>query len=311
MTYHNPTSKPDVYQRVTDTIVAALEKGAGDWSFPWRRDSAANGIPVNAITKTSYHGVNVIMLWAQSAERGWPSKWASYRQWQSRGAQVRRGERGSLVIFYKTLERHKRDDGGSVVTDDDGNAKIERLYLARASTIFNAEQVDGYEPPAVDNDGPAVSPIERAEAFVANTGAVVRHGGARAYYRPSGDCIQMPPVEAFNGTATSTATEGYYGTLLHELTHWSGHEKRCDRDLSNRFGSSAYAAEELVAELGAAFLCASLQISQQPRPDHAQYIQNWLQVLKGDKRAIFTAASKASQAADFLKSLQVERAEAA
>ena len=308
MTYHNPTSKSDVYQRVTDTIVAALEKGAGDWSFPWRRDSA---MPTNAVTKAPYHGVNVLMLWAASAERNWSGRWASYKQWQTSGAQVRRGERGSTVIFYKTLERDKRDGSGNVVTDDDGNAKIERLYLARASTVFNADQVDGYEPPAVDNDGPAVSPIERAEAFVANTGAVVRHGGARAFFCPSTDHIQMPPVEAFNGTATSTATEGYYGTLLHELTHWTGHEKRLKRDFSGRFGNDAYAAEELVAEHGAAFVCAELQLSQQPRPDHAQYIATWLRVLKGDKRAIFTAASKASQAADYLKSLQVEQAEAA
>ena len=124
MAYPHNTTKVDVYQRVTDTIVEAIEKGAGDWSFPWRRDSA---MPTNAVTKAPYHGVNIVMLWAQSAERGWPSKWASYRQWQSRGAQVRRGERGSLVVFYKTLERHKRDGSGSVVTDDDGNAKIERL----------------------------------------------------------------------------------------------------------------------------------------------------------------------------------------
>ena len=121
----------------------------------------------------------------------------------------------------------------------------------------------------------------------------------------------MPPVETFNGTDTSTPTEGYYGTLLHELTHWTGHEKRCDRDLSGRFGADAYAAEELVAELGAAFLCSELGISQQPRPDHAQYVGHWLRVLKADKRAIFTAASKATQAAEYLNGLQVAIAEAA
>ena len=308
MTYRNSTPKTDVHQRVTDAIVTALENGAGDWSFPWRRDSA---MPVNAITKNQCHGVNVLMLWAAGVEHGWPSRWASYKQWQSVAAQVRRGERGSMVVFYRTIDKRETDDNGRVKTNDDGTPKTRRIFLARASTVFNAEQVDGYEAPAVENAGPVVEPVARAEAFVRSTGALVQHGGHRACYSPSQDRIQMPPVESFNGTDTSTPTEGYYGTLLHELTHWTGHKARCDRDLSGRFGADAYAAEELVAELGAAFLCAELGISQQPRPDHAQYLDHWLRVLKADKRAIFTAASKASQAAEYLNGLQSELAEAA
>ena len=295
MAYRHPIPKSDVYQRVTDTIVAAIERGAGDWSFPW---SGRSAVPTNAVTGHRYRGINVVSLWAASQEFGWPGEWASYRQWQSRGAQVRRGERGSTVVFYKTIEKQ---------TDDE---EPERIYLARASTVFNAVQVDGYEPEPVA-ERPLFERIEHVERFVANTDAVIRHDGNRAYYRPSADHIQMPLAESFVGTDTSTAREGYYGTLLHELTHWSGHAKRCDRDLRNRFGSEAYAAEELIAELGSAFLCAELGITPQPRLDHAQYIQSWLRVLKGDKRAIFTASSKASQAADYLASLQGAVAEAA
>ena len=304
MTYRHSTPKPDVYQRVTDAIVTAIERGAGTWQFPWNGRQA---MPVNAASGHKYRGVNVVSLWAVSSERAWPHQWASYRQWQQAGAQVRRGERGSIVVFYKTLKKEKRGDDGNVVTDDDGEPKVDSIYLARASVVFNAAQVDGFQPEP-EPERPLFERIERAETFVGNTGAIVRHGGDRAFYRPSADQIQLPEREAFKGTETSTPAEGYYGTLLHELTHWSGHEARCNRDLRNRFGSEAYAAEELVAELGAAFLCADLGITQQPRLDHAQYIQSWLRVLRNDKRAIFTASSKAAQAADYLGSLQTETA---
>ncbi len=142
--------------------------------------------------------------------------------------------------------------------------------------------------------------IAIAEEFVSRSGATIQHGGTRACYIPATDEIQMPPREAFFATATSTATEGYYSTLLHELTHWTAPANRCARDLSGRFGSEAYAMEELVAELGAAFLSAELSITAEPRPDHAQYLSNWLTVLKADKNAIFTAASKAGEAVRFL-----------
>ena len=293
--------KRDIYQDVTDSIVAAIEKGAGQWSFPWSRQSA---MPGNAVTGAAYRGVNVVSLWAASSAHSWAGQWASYKQWQSIGAQVRKGERGSLVVFYKTLERENGEH------DDDGNAKVDRIYLARASSIFNADQVDGYEPESVP-EIPLFDRLENVERFVGDTGATIRHGGERAFYCPSTDHIQMPPRESFTGTDTSTAQESYYSTTLHELTHWSGHAKRCDRNLSGRFGNEAYAAEELVAELGAAFMCASLGISQTPRPDHAQYVANWLRVLKGDKRAIFTASAKAAQAADFLNGTQTSTAKAA
>ena len=301
MTYHHHISKPDVYQRVTDSIIAAIENGAGsDWQCPWSRSQS---MPVNAVTDHRYHGVNVVMLWCVSGEHGWPHGWASYRQWKSAGAQVRKGERGTTIIFYKSLERDRLDGSGNVVIGDNGEPEQHHIPMVRVSTVFNATQVDGYEPETLP-ERPLFERIEGAETFVTNTRAVVRHGGEAAYYRPSADHIQMPDRKAFSGTDTSTAAEGYYGTLLHELTHWTGPKKRCARDLGKRFGRDAYAAEELVAELGSAFLCAELGIATQPRLDHAKYIDHWLGILKADKRAIFTAAAKAAQAAEYLDNLQ-------
>src|ERR1019366_1570514 len=166
-----------------------------------------------------------------------------------------------------------------------------------ATPVFAAEQVDGYQVPVIDPlPAMVITPIEQAEAFVAATGASIRHGGGRAYYRPATDSIQLPPREAFIGTPTSTPAESYYSTLCHELTHWTSPESRCNRQLGKRFGDDAYAIEELVGELGTAFLCADLRITDEPRADHAQYLASWLEVLKADKKAIFTAASKASEA---------------
>ena len=203
-----------------------------------------------------------------------------------------------MVVFYKELEF----DAENAQT---GDTETEKRLMARASTVFNAQQVDGYEPEPLEpvSEDP-VAPIQQAEAFVTATEAKVRHGGNRAYYSRSTDHIQMPERERFLGSETSSATEAYYGTLLHELTHWSGHEDRCQRQFGKRFGDNAYAMEELVAELGSAFLCADLGIAQAPRADHAAYIDSWLQVLKADKKAVFTAASQASKAADFLAAVQ-------
>ena len=208
-----------------------------------------------------------------------------------RGAQVRKGEKASLVIFYKEYDVQPDAD------DSDNNGK---RRVARASAVFNASQVDGFTVP---DAAPSLGPVERltvADQFVTATGARVEHGGDRAYYRPATDHIQMPDEGLFTGTASMTRTEGYYATLVHELIHWTGAKHRLDRDGGKRFGDHAYAAEELVAELGAAFLCAELGITQEVRPDHAQYVANWLQLMKTDDRAIFTAAAHASRAVAWL-----------
>jgi antirestriction protein ArdC len=285
----------DVYERITDRVITAIEEGAGKWQMPWHRSGVSR--PLNAHTKKPYRGINVVALWAAADAYGYCSGyWATYKQWHELGAQVRKGERASLIVFWKELEREVEDE-------ETGERERRKTLFARASWVFNVDQVDGWMPPAAPERN-LVATLDQAEAFAAATGAQIRHGGDRAYYRRSDDHIQIPERERFTGSATSTPTEAYYATLLHELTHWTGHERRLDRDLSGRFGNEAYAMEELVAKLGAAFLCADLSLTNTPRPDHAAYIANWLEVLKRDKRAIFTAARKAAQASDYLASLQ-------
>lgn len=219
----------DVHQQVTDNIIAAIEEGAGEWQMPWHRSGKGLNRPVNIDTRAHYRGVNILSLWVAGEVRGYTEGvWGTYRQWQNRGCQVRKGEKGSLVVFYKELEFEDQDT-------DTGMTSTETRLMARASTVFNAEQVDGYEREPLPMPENPATPIEQAEAFVAASKALVRHGGARAYYNPNQDFIQMPERERFLGTDTSTPTEAYYGTLLHELTHWTGHKKRCEREFGKRF----------------------------------------------------------------------------
>ena len=288
----------DVYTQVTNNIIAAIEAGAGDWQMPWHRSGEGLNRPVNIDTNNAYRGINVVSLWAAAQGRGFSTgTWGTYRQWQNNGAQVRKGEKASLVVFYREFEVEDWND-------ETGETERGKRLMARASWVFNADQVDGYAAPSLPEPKDPVQVLEKAERFIAGTGAVVRHGGSRAFYRPSDDIIQIPERERFLGSETSSATESYYATLLHELTHWTGRDRRCDRQFGKRFGDDAYAMEELVAELGAAFLCADLGVTPTPRPDHAAYIDNWLKVLQADKKAIFTAASQAAKATDYLGGLQ-------
>jgi antirestriction protein ArdC len=293
------TNTRDVYQSVTDQIVASIEAGAGTFTMPWHRD-AGTTMPTNALTGNTYNGVNVVALWAAAEQCGFTTGyWATYKQWSLLGGQVRKGEKGSVIVFYKQTNVEISDT-------ESGEPKNKSVLYARSSRVFNVEQVDGWQPPRPA----ALDPIEvldEAERFVMATSADIRIAGDRAYYRPGTDHIQMPDRDRFTGTETIAVTESYYATLLHELTHWTGHAARLDRDLSSRFGREGYAMEELVAELGAAFLCSDLGISNRPRPDHAAYIAHWLAVLKKDTRAIFTAASKANEARRFLAGLQGAR----
>ena len=289
------TTRFDIHQHITDQIVRAIENGAGEFRLPWHRTAGNIMRPVNVASKQRYRGVNVLTLWTTGDAMGYSSgAWGTYRQWTEIGAQVRKGEKAAYIVFYKEIELASVDEG----------AEPETRLFARATPVFAAEQVDGYQAPALEQPTATLTPIEQAEAFVAKTGAPIQHGGNRAFYRPSTDSIHLPPREAFIGSATSTPAEAYYSTLLHELTHFTGHETRCNRQFAKQFGDDAYAVEELVAELGAAFLCADLGISDEPRADHAQYLDHWLAVMKAEKKAIFTAASKASEAVAFLTALQ-------
>lgn len=281
----------DIHQTITDKIVAAIEAGAGDFVMPWHRKKGGFK-PKNVLSGNHYQGINILALWIEAQGNGFSSNvWGTYRQWAEKGAQVKKGAKASHVVFYKeiAIEAEQEDEERT------------RLF-ARATPVFNADQVDGWVDPEPAVIGPValVDALPEADTFIAAIGARIAHGGSRAFFSPSTDAIQLPERAAFTGSPTSSPTETYYSTLCHELTHWTGVKTRCDRDLSGRFGSQAYAMEELVAELGAAFLSADLGIASEPRADHAQYLANWLQVLKNDKRAVFTAASAASKAAAFL-----------
>lgn len=295
------TKRFDVHEAITDQIIQAIEAGTGPVQMPWHRSGGAIYRPTNIASGNAYRGVNVIALWAAAHSRGFENGvWGTYRQWQDQGAQVRRGEKASLVIFYKTLadgdDEHQHDDD-----------QQQRRFVAKASYVFNIEQVDTVDVGVdVDAPKPGVDPVIRdqaAEAFLAATQAAIREGGDRAFYLPSEDIITMPDRWRFTGTETITPTEAWYATAFHELVHWSGATMRLDRQFGERFGDDAYAIEEMVAEIGAAFLCGDLGITAEPRPDHAAYIDHWLRIMKGDRKAVFAAASAASRAAEYLADL--------
>jgi antirestriction protein ArdC len=286
-------SRFNVYAAVTNKIIGAIERGAGAYRCPWHASGPLLTLPTNAATLAEYRGVNVLALWVDALSKGYPTgMWASYKQWQNVGAQVRSDEHGALIVFYKRAELTPNEP-------DDHDTHSDLRFYARASWVFNASQVDGFTPPQSETRT-EVERIQEAEAFVEAIAPNVQHGFQMACYRRKADTIEMPDREAFVGTETSSPTESYYATLLHELTHWSGAPHRLNREGGKRFGDDAYAMEELVAELGAAFMCAAFGIASEPRTDHAAYIATWLKVLKQDNRAIFTAASKAQEAFEHL-----------
>lgn len=287
----------DIHAEVTASIIAAIEANPCTPQLPWHRSTQPLHLPCNVLTKNTYQGINILQLWATGFVRGYDQQlWASYRQWAQVGAQVRTGERGTSVAFYKAYEVEPKADD----PDDDGNRRV-----LKTSTVFNIHQVTGYSLPApTPPRSPPTNPwqpLEQVEDFIATTGADIRHGGEQAYFHRTLDYVQMPERTSFIGTDTSSPLEAYYSVLFHELTHWTGAPARLDRTFGQRFGDQAYAAEELVAELGAAFMAAELHVTPAPRADHAQYLAHWLKLLKSDKRAIFTAAAKASEAVRYLQ----------
>ena len=290
----HPEARADIYTRVTAEIIAALEHGAGEWHAPWFHDGAHAARPTNVASGKRYRGINTVALWVAAMTSGYSDGlWGTYRQWQDACAQVRKGERSTTVVLWKQIasrEETKAEDDGK---DDGGRARM----VARAFAVFNLAQVDGYERPLT----PCLPESERlahAEAFIANLGIRTVFGGSEAFYRPSVDTVFMPEFEQFRDAAS------FYGVWLHEHGHASGAKHRLDRDLSGRFGSAAYAAEECCVEILSGFVLADLGIAHHPRPDHAAYIASWLKVMAADPRAIFTAAGKAQQAADWMHEQQ-------
>jgi len=276
-----------IYQQVTDQIIKQLEQGATPWVKQWNGSSSANH---NAVSGKGYNGINTLILAMSAAANGFKSnQWATYKQWLELGGQVRKGTKGTTIIFYSPVSGSK--------VNADGEEKSYH-YVLKSYSVFNADQIDGYTPAAAPVK--TFNSIAALEALATDSGAVIKHGGDRAFYSPSEDFIQMPHKTDFTNEAA------YYATLLHELAHWSGNATRLNRDLSGRFGNEAYAAEELIAELSAAFLCAEYQIDGDLR--HAGYIASWLRILKNDNKAVFKAAALAQKSADFIKALATSEA---
>jgi antirestriction protein ArdC len=277
-------NRTEIYESVTAEVVRQIEAGAGKWRMPWQAIADA-GEPVNALTHKPYRGGNHLIFAMLAVGRGWSGHWGTYKQWKELGGQVRRGEKATHGVKWSPTEDKRT-----------GEVKLVPFCFS----VFSAEQVDGWQAPElVERDTPAR--IAAADEFIRALGADVRHGGNQACYSPSGDFIRLPELAQFDKASD------FYSTACHEHAHWSGAPSRLARDLTGRFGSDSYAAEELVAELSAAFTCARLGISAAPRPDHAAYLATWLKVLKADSSALFTAAAKASAASDYLAELAQAR----
>jgi len=286
----------DLYTRVTNAIIADLEQGVRPWLKPWNAEHAAGRItrPLRAGGQP-YKGINVLTLWESAMSQNFAAPiWMTFKQAKDLKANIRKGSKGTLVVYADRITRTE--------TAEDGQENERGIYFMKAYPVFNVEQIEGLPAHFYATATSQVEPAERIEAadqFFAQTGADIRHGGNHAYYAPQDDYVRMPPFESFRDA------ESYCSTLAHEMTHWTKHPARLDRDFGRKkYGDEGYAREELVAEIGAAFLCCDLGITPEPRDDHAAYLDHWLKVLKGDKRAIFRAAAHAQRAVDFLHGLQ-------
>lgn len=278
--------RQDIYQEITNSIVAALEAGTPPWAAQW----AGGGLPLRH-NGVAYRGINTLLLMHAAQLRGYAApRWVTFKQALELGGNVRKGEKSSRVVKAGNIEREGADGETSSV------------FYMKAYAVFNAEQCEGL-PPEFDAPMPA-TPLEQGqrmnecEEFFAGLGATIKEQGAAAFYSPADDAVTMPTFASFNSPAA------FYSVLAHECVHWTGHKSRLDRQLGNRFGSSAYAAEELIAEMGAAFICGGFGFHADRRDDHAAYLASWVKVLRADSRAIFTAASAAQKAADYLLALR-------
>lgn len=288
--HRDEASRSNIYEEVTAKIVAELEGGRAPWVQPWDEAKAGLGLPGNAATGRSYSGINILILWLAVIERGFArQRWLTFRQALALGGHVRKGERGVTIVY---ADRFTPKAEKERVAAEGGEARA--VPFLKRFTVFNVEQCEGL-PEALIAPPPATCAadvVPHAEALIAATGARFHVGGPRAFYVPSVDCIEVPPQSAFHEPVN------YYRTCFHELGHWTGHPSRLDRLPSAGFGSAAYAFEELIAEIACAFVCASLAII--PTVRHADYIASWFDVLRGDARAIFRAASLATKAADYI-----------
>jgi antirestriction protein ArdC len=285
--------KRDLYNEVTTRILAELETGAAPWIKPWSATPGQNH-PHNAATNRPYSGCNVVLLWMTAQRHGWAEpRYLTFKQAQELGGTVRKGEHGSKVYFVKRLEVKAREGEGE-------DTRI--VPMMREYTVFNVAQCEGLPHRPVAQPRNKDQRDALADEFLTTTGADIHEGAGEAYYVPSRDFISLPAFAAFRNA------DNFYSTAYHELGHWTGAKQRLDRSegMRGRFGDRAYAAEELVAELCAAFLCAEFDMDGELR--HAGYIGNWIELLRSDARAFFTACSKAQAAADYLRGLALAMA---
>ena len=288
----------DVYTRVTDQIIAALERGTKPWEPSWKNGSRTGGVMPLRACGIPYKGINILLLWiaAEKAAYHLPT-WLTFKQALELGGCVRKGEKGTGIVYAGAREVEREAPSGESETDC--------IPFLKCYTVFNCEQIDGLPEllaisPAHDRFAEPKTPINAVETFVCAITSKIIFGGARAAYIPSTDEIQMPTLDDF------TTAEAFYATLAHELIHFTKARHRLDRSFdAKRFGDAGYAMEELVAEIGAAYLGAQFGFAPYHIEDHASYLAHWLSVLKSVKRAIFTAASYAQKAVDYLNEMAI------
>ena len=282
----------DIKKQVTEKVISYLEGvDSGSWEMPWVK--LGSSMPINVKSGKNYNGVNILILWIERDQMGFSSDvWGTYKQWSEKGAQVKKGSVSTKIFFYKTIEKINKETG-----------EKEKFFLPRVYSVFNADQVEGYEVEKIES--PVVSDdnkIESVEALIDTLNPRIEYSGDQPCYIPVLDKIMMTPINQFKGSSTSDPVACYYSTLFHEIGHWTGHESRLNRELNNRFGSKAYAMEEMVVEMSSAFNCVLHGVTPVPREDHAKYIKGWISVLKDDVNALMSAASAASKIVDFVNS---------
>jgi antirestriction protein ArdC len=288
-----PTSpRTNAYARVTDAIVEAIESGPGNWRMPWHHSGSDVTRPVNVVSGRAYRGINTVSLWASAYLRHYSSGiWGTFNQWRALGAQVRKGERASPGVLWKEIPCH-------IGHDSDEPSDDQPHLFARSFSLFNADQVDGYVQPQPETELPDSERLSTAETFIGALGIETLFSPSSAYYRIDEDRIHMPAFSAFH------EAHGFYATYIHECAHATGAQHRLDRDFGGKWTGQILAMEEMTAELTASFVLADLGIAHEPSPDQAAYIASWLRLLKDEPRVIFTAASKAQAAADWMHGRQ-------
>jgi antirestriction protein ArdC len=287
----------DVHDLVTTIIISQLEQGIIPWQSRWINDKALPfNIPYNCTTGNRYNGINILLLWSSVLKNEYTTDgWASFKQWQKQGESIRKGEKGSLVVYYDAIE--KEEDG-----------ELVKIPFLKSSYVFNRCQLLSYDSAIEASAEPQAPKVDfernlAVDLFIQNTKAVIKYHNGGAMYNRVTDEITLPHAENFIDTEMCTASENYIATLFHELVHWSGAPKRLNRIKGEKFGDQNYANEELVAELGAAFLCSGFGLPTTEKAAHSAYINNWLQVLREDKKCIFRAAGAASKAVEYLYKL--------